>query len=81
MTDSVSYAEILNGLLAKYLGQRNHIDRAERGEFKRPPEWFQEQNYALRALKAAGIEFRIISENAVSYDAWKAGLLKRETAA
>lgn len=75
------YAALRDEMRGLYLATRDWIERAEKGQFKRPPEWFSSQNKQLRAIEAVGREFNFIADNVASYEAWKASIVgERRTA-
>lgn len=74
MTAPVDYASIRDDLRNVWLGQKNLLDRAVKGEIKRPPEQIERYRELLTAIGIAGAELVLIAANAESYDAWKRSL-------
>lgn len=74
-----TYAPLRDALRAEYYSRRNHIQDAEKGQFKRPPTWFVEQNHRLRDVEAVGRLLSIIVDNEASFEAWLSGVKPVET--
>lgn len=71
---SAEHNQMLATLRAHFLARRDHYERAFRGDFRRPEEWFIEQRRSLADLSRLGAELKLIAANAESYEAWKASL-------
>ena len=80
----LSYAQLRDAMRAMYLGYRDGMEQAEKAKDarnKRPPEWFTERRGRLNEIEQAGRLIALIAENAEAFDAWKASLPPKRSAA
>lgn len=68
MTD---YRSIRDELRLVYLGYRDEIQRAEKGEIKRPDAWLVRRRFIMDAVAVVGADLNVIAANQASFEAWK----------
>ncbi len=68
------YVSLRDAMRADWLAKKHWIERAEKGEFKRPENWFIEQNTRLGEIREVGQLLNIIVANETSFAAWLASV-------